>query len=91
MKRRSTSSTWALSSCRRPAKLSEGVSANLGETKDVFEEEATCASLLESPPLGNDMQDGSTTKKGVGEEAGKSYGENSFLPKITSQDCFRQG
>ena len=45
--------------------------ANLGETKDVIEEEATCASLLGSPPLGNDTHGGSTTKKGVAEEAGK--------------------
>ena len=40
--------------------------ANLGEIKDVIEEEATCASLLGSPPLGNDTHGGSTTKKGVG-------------------------
>ena len=70
--------------------------ANLGETKDVIEEEATCASLLGSPPLGNDTHGGSTTKKGVGEEAGKRYGKTSFLPvlrskpKIIPQDCFRQ-
>ena len=48
------------------------VCANLSETKDVIEEEeATCASLLGSPPLGNDAHVGSTTKKVVAEEAGK--------------------
>ena len=46
---------------------------NLGEAKNVIEEEATCASLLGSPPLDNDTQGGSTTKKGVEEEAGESY------------------
>ena len=73
------------------------VCANIGETKDVIEEEATCASLLGSPPLGNDTHGGSTTKKGVAEEAGERYGKTSFLPvlrsvpKIIPQDCFRQG
>ena len=73
------------------------VCANLGETKGVINEEATCASLLGSPPLGNDTHGGSTTKKGVGEEAGKRYGKTSFLPvlrsmpKIIPQDCFCQG
>ena len=73
------------------------VCANLGETKDKIEEEATCASLLGSPPLGNDTHGGSTTKKGVGEEAGKKHGKTSFLPvlrsmpKIIPQDSFRQG
>ena len=50
-----------------------------------------------SPPLGNDTHGGSTTKKGVGEEAGKRYGKTSFVPvlrsvpKIIPQDYFRQG
>ena len=63
----------------------------------MIEEEATCASLLVSPPIGDDTHGGSTTKKGVGEEAGKRYGKTSFLPvlrsmpKIIRQDCFRQG
>ena len=71
--------------------------ASLGETRDVIEEETTCVSLLGSPHLGNDTHGGSTTKKGVGEKAGKRYGKTSFLPvlrsmpKIISQDCFRQG
>ena len=71
--------------------------ANLGETRDVIEEEATCVSLFESQPLGDDTHGSSTTKQGVGEEAGKRYGKTSFLPilrsmpKIISQDCFRQG
>ena len=62
----------------------------------MIEEEATCASLLGSPPLGNDTHGGSTTKKSVGEEAGKRYGKTSFLPvlrsmpKIIPQDSFRQ-
>ena len=56
--------------------------ANLGETKDVIEEEATCASLLGSPPLGNDTHGGSTTKKGVGEEAGKRYGKTFVPPSL---------
>ena len=63
----------------------------------MIEEEATCASLLGSPPLGNDTHGVSTTKKGVGEEAGKRYGKTPFLPvfrsmpKILPQDSFRQG
>ena len=32
--------------------------ANLGETKDVIEEEATCARMLGSPPLGDDTHGG---------------------------------
>ena len=47
-----------------------------------IEEEATCASLLGSPPLGNDTHGGSTTKLGIGEEAGKSHGKTSFLPVL---------
>ena len=49
------------------------------------------------PTPGNDTHGGSTTKKGVGDEAGKGCGKTSFLPvlrsmaKITSQHCFRQG
>ena len=71
--------------------------ANLGKTKDVIQKEATGASLLESPALGNDTHGGSTTNKGVGEKAGKRHGKTSFLPvlrsmpKIIPQDCFRQG
>ena len=63
----------------------------------MIEEEATCASLLGSPLLDNDTHGGSTTKKGVAEEASKTYGKTSFLPvlrsmpKILPQDCFRQG
>ena len=50
------------------------VCVSLGEAKDAIEVEATCSSLLGSPPLGNDTHGGSTTKMGVGEEAGQSYG-----------------
>ena len=69
---------------------------NLCESRNMTEKVATCASLLGSPPLGNDTHGGSTTNQGVGEEAGKRYGKTSFLPvlrsmpKIISQDCFRQ-
>ena len=49
-----------------------------GEAKDLIEEEATCASLLGSPPLGYDTHGGTTTKQSVGEEAG----ESSFLPVL---------
>ena len=55
---------------------------SLGEAKDVIEEEATCASLSGSPPLGNNTHGGSTTKMGVGEEAAESYGKTSFLPVL---------
>ena len=55
---------------------------SLGEANDAIEEEATCASLLESPPLGNDTHGGSTTKMGIGEEAGESYGKTSFFPVL---------
>ena len=70
---------------------------NLCESRNLTEKVATCASLLESPHLGNDTHGDSTTNQGVGEEAGKRYGKTSFLPvlrgvpKIISQDCFRQG
>ena len=37
-----------------------------GEAKDVIEEEATCASLLWSPPLGHDTHGGSTTNRAFG-------------------------
>ena len=53
---------------------------SLGEANDAIEEEASCASLLGSPPVGNDTHGGSTTKMGIGEEAGESYGKTSFLP-----------
>ena len=52
---------------------------SLGEAKDAIEEETTCASLLGSPPHGDDTHGRSTTKQGVGEEAGESYGKTSFL------------
>ena len=32
--------------------------------------------------LGNDTHGGSTTKMGIGEEAGESYGKSSFLPAL---------
>ena len=51
----------------------------LGEANDAIEEEATCASLFGSPPLGNDTHNGSTS---IGEEAGESYGKTSFLPVL---------
>ena len=50
----------------------------------MIEEEATCASLLGSPPIGNDTHGGSTTKMGIGEEAGESYGKTSFFPGLES-------
>ena len=59
---------------------SSPVCVSLGEANDAIEEEATCASLLGSPPLGNDTHGGSTTKMGIGEEAGESYGKTSFIP-----------
>ena len=55
---------------------------SLGEAKDAIEVEATCASLLGSPLLGNDTHGGSTTKMGIGEEAVESYGKTSFLPVL---------
>ena len=55
------------------------VCVNLGEAKDVIEEETTCASLLGSSPLGNDTHAGSTTKVGTGEEAGTREHKTSFL------------
>ena len=33
-------------------------------------------------PLGNDTHGGSTTKMGIGEAAGESYGKTSFLPVL---------
>ena len=36
----------------------------------------------ESPPLGNDTHGDPTTKMGIGEEAGESYGKTSFLPVL---------
>ena len=62
--------------------VSSPVCVSLGEAKDVIEEEATCASLLESPLLGYDTHGGSTTKQGIGEEAGESYGKTPFLPVL---------
>ena len=35
-----------------------------------------------SPPPGCDTHGGSTTKQGIGEEAGESYGKTSFLPVL---------
>ena len=64
------------------APRSSPVCVSLGEAKDSIEVEATCASLLGSPPLGNDTHGGSTTKMGIGEEAGESYGKTSFLPVL---------
>ena len=64
------------------APRSSPVCVSLGEANDAIEEEATCASLLGSPPFGNDTHGGSTTKMGVGEEAGESYGKTSFLPVL---------
>ena len=61
---------------------SSPVCVSLGEAKDAIEVEATCASLLGSPLLGNDTHGGSTTKMGIGEEAGESYGKTSFLPVL---------
>ena len=60
---------------------SSPVCVSLGEAEDAIEEEATCASLLESPLLGNDTHGGSTTKMGIG-AAGESYGKTSFLPVL---------
>ena len=64
------------------ASRSSPVCVSLGEAKDSIEVEATCASLLGSPLLGNDTHGGSTTKMGIGEEAGESYGKTSFLPVL---------
>ena len=58
---------------------SSPVCVSLGEANDAIEDAATCASLLVSPPLGHDTHGGATTKMGIGEEAGESYGETSFL------------
>ena len=58
------------------------VCVSLGEAKDAIEVEATSASLLESPLLGNDTHGGSTTKMGIGEDAGESCGKASFLPVL---------
>ena len=55
---------------------------SLGEAKDAIKEETTCASLWGSPPLGDDTHGGSTTKQGIGEEVGESYGKTSFLPVL---------
>ena len=55
------------------------VCVSLGEANDAIEEEATCASLLGSPLLGNDTDGGSTTTMDIGEEASESYGKTSFL------------
>ena len=63
------------------------VCANLGEIRDVIEEEATCVGLLGSPPLGNDTRGGSTTKKGVDEEASKRYGKTSWAGEARQQRC----
>ena len=62
------------------APRSSPVCVSLGEANDAIEDEATCASLLGSPPLGNDTHSCSTTKMDIGEEAGESYGKTSFLP-----------
>ena len=61
---------------------SSPVCVGLGEAKDAIEVEATCASLLGSPPLGNDTRGGSTTKMGIRKEAGESYGKTSFFPVL---------
>ena len=60
---------------------SSPVCVSLGEANDAIEEEATCASLLGSPPLGNDTHGGSTTRICIGEEAGGCHG------KTSSQSC----
>ena len=66
---------------------------NLGGAKNVIEE-ATCASLFGSPPLGNDTHVVQRQKQCVVEEAGKGYDKTSFLPvlrgmpKIMSQDSY---
>ena len=61
---------------------SSPVCVSLGGASDAIAEEATCASLLGSPHFGNDTHGGSTTKMGIGEEAGESYGKTSFLPVL---------
>ena len=58
---------------------SSPVRVSLNETNNTIKEEATCASLVRSPHLGHDTHGGSTTKMGIGEEAGESYGKTSFL------------
>ena len=64
-----------------------------GEAEDVIEEEARRASLLGSPHLGHDTH-GSTTKQGIGEQPGESYGKTSFLPvlcRISKSHASAQG
>ena len=82
---KNTSSTWAL--------IALPTSANLGETRDVIQEEAACASLMGSPPLGNDTHGNSMTKEGGREVANKKYGETSFFPILRSveQRFFHHG
>ena len=54
------------------------VCVNQGESRNLTDKVATCASLLGSPPLGNDTHGGSTFNQGVREEAGKRFGKTSF-------------
>ena len=61
---------------------SSPVCVSLGGASDAIAEEATCASLLGSPHFGNDTHGGSTTRMGIGEEAGESNGKTSFLPVL---------
>ena len=62
------------------------VCVNLGESRNLTEKVATCASLLGSPPM----------RRMVVQRPTRAYGKTSFLPvlrsmpKIISQDFFRQ-